>query len=97
MPSRARANSAISKFLRIPPDSTGGEAVAATSRACPICGAPMVMLKAPSGPHAGQPVWSCSTYPTCRGTIVIEPDAEQPVEVPSMIDALRRWWAHRIR
>jgi hypothetical protein len=62
----------------------------------------MVMLVAPSGPHEGQPIWSCSTYPTCRGTIAIAPDAPRPVEhqirsvpgapAPSMIDALKRWW-----
>lgn len=97
MPSRGPANSAISKFLRTPPDSNGGEAVAAPIQPCPLCAAPMVMLTAPSGPHEGHPIWSCSSYPTCRGTIVIEPDAEQPAEVPSMVDALRRWWADRIR
>jgi hypothetical protein len=39
----------------------------------------MVMLNARSGPHAAQPIWSCSTYPKCRGTIAIA-IAEGPFE-----------------
>ena len=107
MPSRGRADSAISKFLRNPPDSTGGETVAALSQACPLCAAPMVMLIAPGGPHAGQPIWSCSTYPACRGTIVIDLDAPESAthrprtptgaSAHSIVDVLKRWWTDRIR
>ena len=34
----------------------------------------MVMLTAPSGDHAGQPIWSCSTYPMCRGMVAVADD-----------------------
>ncbi len=34
---------------------------------CPKCGAGMVLRKVRSGPKAGRSVWSCETYPACRG------------------------------
>ena len=40
----------------------------------------MVTLTARSGPHAGQPIWSCSTYPICRGMVAAadEPPRAEP-------------------
>lgn len=50
----------------------------APAPACPRCGAPMITLIAPSGQHAGQPIWSCSTYPMCRGMVAAADDAPTP-------------------
>jgi four helix bundle suffix protein len=36
--------------------------------ACPDCGKPMRQRTARKGPRAGQPFWSCSAYPDCKGT-----------------------------
>ena len=38
----------------------------------------MVTLTAPSGPHAGRPIWSCSTYPMCRGMVADDPPSAEP-------------------
>ena len=46
----------------------------------------MVTLTAPSGPHAGQSIWSCSTYPACRG-MVAGTDASPSAEPQPIIDA----------
>lgn len=50
----------------------------------------MVTLTAPSGPHAGRPIWSCSTYPACRGMVAV--DDVPRVEPPPFTDA----WPWRI-
>ena len=39
---------------------------------CPDCGAAMREKVASKGPYKGQPFWSCSTYPKCRGIVHIE-------------------------
>ena len=36
--------------------------------ACPECGAPMRRRLARKGTNAGHPFWSCSNYPSCKGT-----------------------------
>ena len=54
----------------------------APAPACPRCGAPMITLIAPSGQHAGQPIWSCSTYPMCRGMVAAADDAPKPDPSP---------------
>jgi len=35
---------------------------------CPLCGKIMRKRVAKKGRNAGQPLWSCSAYPECRGT-----------------------------
>lgn len=37
------------------------------SPACPKCGSPMVQRVARKGSQAGQRVWGCTQYPSCRG------------------------------
>jgi hypothetical protein len=49
----------------------------------------MVTLTAPSGPHAGQPIWSCSTYPMCRGMVAVAGDPPRAEPQP-IIDARPR-------
>jgi hypothetical protein len=44
---------------------SGGDDPATT--ACPQCHAPMVRKTARRGRHAGEPFWSCSRFPQCRG------------------------------
>jgi len=39
---------------------------------CPDCGAPMAKKVAGQGQFKGQPFWSCTTYPKCRGIVHIE-------------------------
>jgi restriction system protein len=39
---------------------------------CPRCGAAMEEKVAQRGALKGQPFWSCSTYPKCRGKVHIE-------------------------
>jgi restriction system protein len=39
---------------------------------CPKCGAAMQEKVAQQGAFKGQPFWSCSTYPKCRGKVHIE-------------------------
>lgn len=39
---------------------------------CPMCGAAMQEKVAGQGAFKGQPFWSCSTYPKCRGKVHIE-------------------------
>jgi restriction system protein len=34
---------------------------------CPVCGSPMEIKKAKHGIYRGEPFWSCSTFPKCRG------------------------------
>ncbi|HMP75370.1 MAG TPA: four helix bundle suffix domain-containing protein [Kiritimatiellia bacterium] len=34
---------------------------------CPLCGQPMVLRTAKTGPNAGNSFWGCSRYPDCRG------------------------------
>lgn len=41
------------------------------------------MLIPPTGRHAGQPIWSCSTYPTCRGMIAVADDPPNVEARPS--------------
>lgn len=43
-------------------------------------------LIAPSGPHAGQPIWSCSSYPRCRGMTAADDDPPR-AEASASIDA----------
>jgi hypothetical protein len=38
---------------------------------CPKCSSPMVLRKAKAGAKVGQMFWGCSTYPKCRGIILI--------------------------
>ncbi len=35
---------------------------------CPACGKPMRTMLARRGKNAGNPFWSCSAYPACKGT-----------------------------
>lgn len=35
---------------------------------CPKCGSPMIKIIARNGPNAGNPFWSCSSYPNCKGS-----------------------------
>lgn len=44
------------------------EAQEEASPKCPVCGAEMVLKVAKKGKMAGQPFWSCSRYPECKGT-----------------------------
>ena len=39
---------------------------------CPLCNKVMRRRTARQGPHAGQPFWGCSGYPTCKGTKAIQ-------------------------
>lgn len=39
---------------------------------CPICGKPMRKRIAQRGPNAGNPFWSCTGYPECKGTRRVE-------------------------
>lgn len=41
---------------------------AAGAPACPECGAPMRKMVARKGRNAGNPFWSCTKYPECKGT-----------------------------
>jgi restriction system protein len=41
-------------------------------QSCPTCGAPMEQKLAQQGQFKGQPFWSCSTFPKCRGIVHIE-------------------------
>ena len=54
------------------------DAPTADAPTCPDCGKPMRQRTARKGPHAGEPFWSCSGYPECRGT--------RPVEAPRTQD-----------
>jgi ssDNA-binding Zn-finger/Zn-ribbon topoisomerase 1 len=54
------------------------DAPAADAPTCPLCDKPMRQRTARKGPHAGEPFWSCSGYPECRGT--------RPVEAPRTQD-----------
>ena len=42
--------------------------VSANSPRCPECGGPMRKQVARKGRNAGNPFWSCCSYPNCRGT-----------------------------
>jgi hypothetical protein len=37
-----------------------------------VCGAPMEQKLAQQGQFKGQPFWSCTTFPKCRGIVHIE-------------------------
>jgi restriction system protein len=39
---------------------------------CPTCGALMEQKRAQQGQFKGQPFWSCTTFPKCRGIVHIE-------------------------
>jgi hypothetical protein len=55
----------------------------------------MVMLIAPTGRHAGHPIWSCSTYPMCRGVIAVVDDVPRGETQPSLVgraSRTRRTW-----
>ncbi len=39
------------------------------TKACPKCGATMVLRTAKQGPSAGQQFWGCSQFPRCRATM----------------------------
>jgi len=39
--------------------------------ACPLCGKPMKLRTARSGPKSGQQFWGCSAYPDCKGTVPV--------------------------
>lgn len=41
---------------------------AAGAPACPECGAPMRKMVARKGRNAGNPFWSCTKFPECKGT-----------------------------
>ena len=40
----------------------------ANSPRCPACGGPMRKQVARKGRNAGNPFWSCCSYPNCHGT-----------------------------
>ena len=44
------------------------QAVADGAPKCPECGHPMGIMVAKKGRHVGNPCWSCTAYPECRGT-----------------------------
>lgn len=44
-------------------------AQAARDPVCPVCGGPMALRVAQSGPEAGSKFWGCRAYPGCRATI----------------------------
>jgi restriction system protein len=48
------------------------ESVAPMEPQCPKCGAAMQEKVAQQGAFKGQPFWSCSTFPKCRGKVHIE-------------------------
>jgi len=48
------------------------EATSPVIRACPTCGASMVLRTAQRGPRAGERFLGCSTYPKCRGVLPVE-------------------------
>lgn len=53
------------------PDSQRPSTDSATITApppCPNCGKPMIQRTARRGANAGQTLWGCSGYPSCRGT-----------------------------
>jgi len=39
---------------------------------CPVCRAPMEQKLAQQGQFKGQPFWSCTKFPKCRGIVHIE-------------------------
>ena len=41
--------------------------------ACPACGKPMRKMLAKRGKNAGNPFWSCSDYPACKGSRSLAP------------------------
>lgn len=43
-----------------------GQSVAVKAPDCPKCGSPLVRRQPKTGKLAGQFIWACSTYPTCR-------------------------------
>jgi restriction system protein len=45
---------------------------AASKLSCPVCGAAMAKKVANQGQFRGQPFWSCSTFPKCRGKLHID-------------------------
>lgn len=56
-----------------PDGSVGQTTNGPTERqSCPICGAPMEQKLAQQGQFKGQPFWSCTTFPKCRGIVHIE-------------------------
>jgi restriction system protein len=42
---------------------------------CPACGGDMVRRTAWRGDHAGEDFWGCSTFPACRATVSMAPEA----------------------
>lgn len=43
---------------------------------CPLCGEPMRRRTAGKGTNAGKCFWGCSAYPTCHGTLKMNPPNE---------------------
>jgi len=41
----------------------------AATPSCPTCGRSMVSRQVKRGAHAGNTIWGCPRYPTCRGLI----------------------------
>jgi hypothetical protein len=50
----------------------------------------MVMLIAPTGRNAGHPIWSCSTYPRCRGMVAFAGDPPRRQESPPVPSVSRQ-------
>lgn len=48
------------------------QSVADGAPKCPECGRPMRKMVAKKGRNAGNPFWSCSAYPDCKGTRMAE-------------------------
>jgi hypothetical protein len=56
----------------------------------------MVRLVPSGGDEAGEPIWSCATYPTCRGTLPIAEDRSSAggslAPADSRADRIRAGW-----
>lgn len=62
------------KSITDAPDRSVAQATEGSTErpSCPVCGAPMEQKFAQQGQFKGQPFWSCTTFPKCRGIVHIE-------------------------
>jgi very-short-patch-repair endonuclease len=73
-PSAASLGSAAPSLFSASPAGQVGVNII-DNQACPACGAPMIMRQASKGQNAGNTFWGCSTYPRCKKTVPILPNA----------------------
>ncbi len=59
---------------KMPEEPESNAAPTAEERACPHCGAPLVIRTAKRGEHAGESFYGCSAYPHCRYVETIHPN-----------------------